>query len=136
MKLVHPDDLERVLAALEAALHPVDPRRSATEFRLRRADGEVRWLETLGLAYFEGGGRERRAVSFVGTLQDITERKEREEKERHLMLEINHRAKNMLSVVHAIARQAATKNSEDFIARFAERIQALSANHDLLVRNE
>src|SRR5262249_15534461 len=47
MKLVHPDDVERVLAALEAALHPVDPRRSATEFRLRRPDGEVRWLETL-----------------------------------------------------------------------------------------
>ena len=52
------------------------------------------------------------------------------------MREINHRAKNMLSVVDAIARQTATKNSEDFIARFSERIQALSANHDLLVRNE
>ena len=52
------------------------------------------------------------------------------------MREINHRAKNMLSVVHAIARQTAAKNSEDFIARFSARIQALSANHDLLVRNE
>jgi two-component sensor histidine kinase len=52
------------------------------------------------------------------------------------MREINHRAKNMLSVVHAIARQTAAKNSEDFIKRFSERIQALSANHDLLVRNE
>jgi two-component sensor histidine kinase len=121
---------------LEAALNPVHPRLSATEFRLKRRNGEVRWVETLGLAYFEGGGRERRAVSFVGTLQDITDRKEREEKERLLMLEINHRAKNMLSVVHAIARQTATKNSEDFIARFSERIQALSANQDLLVRNE
>jgi hypothetical protein len=44
------------------------------------------------------------------------------------------RTKNMLSVVHAIARQTATKNSEDFIERFSERIQALSANQDLLVR--
>src|SRR5262249_41480755 len=52
------------------------------------------------------------------------------------MREINHRAKNMLSVVHAIARQTATKNPEDFIERFSERIQALSANQDLLVQND
>jgi PAS domain S-box-containing protein len=136
MKLVHPDDVEMVRANLEAALDPVDPRLSATEFRLRPRDGEVRWVETLGLAYFEGAGDERRAVSFVGTLADITERKEREEKEHLLMREINHRAKNMLSVVDAIAHQTATRNPEDFVERFSQRIQALSANQDLLVRNE
>jgi PAS domain S-box-containing protein len=136
MKLVHPDDVEMVQANLEAALDPVDPRRSATEFRLRRGDGEIRWVETLGLAYFEGAGLERRAVSFVGTLQDITARKEREEREHLFMREINHRAKNMLSVVDAIAHQTATRNPEDFVERFSERIQALSANQDLLVRNE
>jgi PAS domain S-box-containing protein len=136
LKLVHPDDVDMVQANLEAALNPVDPRRSATEFRIRRGDGEVRWVETLGLAYFEGAGHERRAVSFVGTLQDVTERKARQEKEHLLMREINHRAKNMLSVVDAIAHQTATRNPEDFVERFSERIQALSANQDLLVRNE
>jgi two-component sensor histidine kinase len=38
--------------------------------------------------------------------------------------------------VDAIAHQTATRNPEDFIERFSERIQALSANQDLLVRNE
>src|SRR5260221_10651392 len=136
MKRVHPDDVEKVLAAIEASLDPVDPKRSATEFRLRRAHGEVRWVETLGLAYFEGAGPERRAVRFVGTVANITERKEREEKEHLLMREINHRAKNMLSVVDPIPHQTAARNPEDFIERFSERIQALSANQDLLVRNE
>ena len=42
----------------------------------------------------------------------------------------------MLSVVDSIAHQTATRSPEDFIARFSERIQALSANQDLLVRNE
>jgi two-component sensor histidine kinase len=42
----------------------------------------------------------------------------------------------MLSVVDAIAHQTATRNQENFIDRFSERIQALSANQDLLVRNE
>ena len=42
----------------------------------------------------------------------------------------------MLSVVDAIAHQTAIRNPEDFVERFSERIQALSANQDLLVRNE
>jgi two-component sensor histidine kinase len=75
-------------------------------------------------------------VGLVGASQDITERKESEEKEHLLMREVNHRAKNMLSVVDSIARQTATRNPEDFITRFSERIQALSANQDLLVRSE
>jgi two-component sensor histidine kinase len=53
-----------------------------------------------------------------------------------LMREVNHRAKNMLSVVDAIAHQTVSKNPDDFIARFSERIQALSANQDLLVRSD
>jgi PAS domain S-box-containing protein len=136
IKLVHPDDVERLLTALEAKLDPANANRSPTEWRLRLGHGEVRWVETLALAHFEGDGRERRAVSVVGTFADITERKEREEKERLLIREINHRAKNMLSVVDAIARQTASKHPEDFMARFSDRIQALSANQDLFVRNE
>jgi PAS domain S-box-containing protein len=136
MKRVHPDDTARFSANRGAALDPANPKPYAHEFRIRRRDGTVRWAEGYGLAYFEGAGPERRAVSFGGTVQDITERKEREEKEHLLMREINHRAKNMLSVVDAIAHQTATRNPEDFVERFSERIQALSANQDLLVRNE
>jgi two-component sensor histidine kinase len=49
---------------------------------------------------------------------------------------MNHRAKNMLGLVQAIARQTATRDPEEFIERFSERIQSLSANQELLVRNE
>jgi two-component sensor histidine kinase len=72
----------------------------------------------------------------VGTAQDITERKEREEKEHLLMREISHRAQNMLSVVQAIAHQTATRNPEDFVERLSGRMRALSANHDLLVQSD
>jgi PAS domain S-box-containing protein len=67
--------------------------------------------------------------------RDITERKEREEREHLLMREVNHRAKNMLSVVDVIARQTATRDPEHFVDCFSERIQALSANQDLLIKN-
>jgi K+-sensing histidine kinase KdpD len=76
-------------------------------------------------------------VTLIAGLRFAVERyKEHEEKVRLLMREVNHRAKNMLSVVDAIAQRTAAQNPEDFAERFSERIRALSANQDLLVRNE
>jgi PAS domain S-box-containing protein len=97
-KRVHPDDVERVWAGIEAALDPTDPKSYAIEYRLQRGDGEVRRVEAHGLTYFEGAPVERRAVGMVGTCQDITERKraeeEHEKRERELLLmrEASHRA--------------------------------------------
>jgi two-component sensor histidine kinase len=73
---------------------------------------------------------------FVCVAQDVTDQKAHEEQIHLLMSEINHRAKNMLSLVQVIARQTAARDHEDFIERFTERIQALAANQDLLVQNE
>jgi PAS domain S-box-containing protein len=134
-KLVHPDDSERFAADREAATDPANPRRSPYEYRVQRRDGEVRWVEVRWLAYFDGDQRERGAASAVGAVHDITERKQGQEREQLLMREINHRAKNMLSVVDAIAHQTATRTPEGFIERFSERIQALASNQDLLIRN-
>jgi PAS domain S-box-containing protein len=135
-KLVHPDDAGRFWSDSEASLDPAGPQCSPREYRVHRRNGEVRWVEVRRLACFEGAGRDRRCVSLVGIVQDITERRERQEREHLLMSEINHRAKNMLSVVHAIAHQTAAKNPDDFLERFSDRIQALAANQDVLIRNE
>jgi PAS domain S-box-containing protein len=134
-KLVHPDDAERFWANREASIDLADPRRLPHEYRVQRRDGAVRWVEVCWFTYFEDHRRERETASVVGTVHDITERKGREERERLLMSEINHRAKNMLSVVDAIAHQTAARTPEDFVERFSDRIQSLSANQDLLIRN-
>lgn len=69
-------------------------------------------------------------------VEDITERKRAERQISLLMQEVNHRSKNMLAVVQAIAAQTALHTDpEDFVNRFSERLQSLSACHDLLVRN-
>jgi len=133
---VHPGDAERVRAAVAAALDPTDPKPLATVHRVQREDGEIRWVELHGLADFEGAERGRKALRVIGTAADITESRENAEKAHLLTREINHRAKNMLSVVHAISHQIAAGNPEDFARRFSERIQALAANQDLLIRNE
>ncbi len=132
---LHPHDAERVSAAFQTALNAADPKPCATQYRVQRR-GEVRWVEAHGLPCFEGARRDRRAVSLVGTLADITERKEQEEKLRLLIREVNHRARNMLSVVDAIAHQTIAGSPEDYVGRFSERIRALAAYQDLLVRSE
>jgi two-component sensor histidine kinase len=49
------------------------------------------------------------------------------------MREVNHRSKNMLALVHSIARQTAASDSRSFLSEFEQRILALSASHDLLI---
>jgi len=53
-----------------------------------------------------------------------------------LMKEINHRSKNLLSLVQAIARQTSAGNPEDFTQSFGRRLSSLSASQDLLVKNK
>jgi PAS domain S-box-containing protein len=67
--------------------------------------------------------------------RDVTRQKADHEQIRLLMREANHRIKNILSVVQAIARHTAAGKPEGFVSRFTERIEALAANQDLLVRN-
>jgi PAS domain S-box-containing protein len=99
----------------------------------QRKDGSLIDI-SLTVSPIEGPGG--KVVGISNNARDITERKAHQEHVHLLTSEVYHRAKNMLSVVGAIARQTATKNSEDFVERFSERIQALSANQDLLIRNE
>lgn len=67
---------------------------------------------------------------------DLSERQRHEEHVQLLMREINHRSKNMLAVVQAIATLTLAATPEDFIQRFGERIRSLAAAHDLLVQGE
>jgi two-component sensor histidine kinase len=109
------------------------PEVRSAELMIRTKDGRERlWSFVSSAMATQPDGRRL----FLCVAQDVTERKAHEEQVHLLMREINHRAKNMLSLVQAIARQTAAREPEGFIERFTERIQALAANQDLLVRNE
>lgn len=53
-----------------------------------------------------------------------------------LAREVNHRSKNLLAIVQVIARQTAARSPQSFAQTFGERLQALAANQDLLVKSE
>ncbi len=72
---VHRDDWPRVNAALQAAFAPDGEGVFAEEFRLFHADGTVAWTMARGQVTFEGSGPQRRAVSMIGSMSDVTERR-------------------------------------------------------------
>jgi PAS domain S-box-containing protein len=74
LKRLHPEDLPRVWASVEAALNAADPQPYSAEYRILLDDGSVRWIEAHGTATFEGEGAGRRATSLIGTVADITDR--------------------------------------------------------------
>jgi PAS domain S-box-containing protein len=111
-----------------------EPEVRSAEQMIHTKDGRERLWSFVSSALPAPCGDRRRL--FICIAEDVTDQKAHEEQVHLLMREINHRAKNMLSLVQAIARQTAARNIEDFIERFTERIQALAANQDLLVRNE
>jgi PAS domain S-box-containing protein len=76
---------------------------------------------------------QRRLV--LAMIRDITERKRAEARVQWLMREVNHRAKNILSVVQAMAHQTRAGLGQEFVSEFEERIRGLSASYDLLANN-
>jgi PAS domain S-box-containing protein len=75
---VHPDDADELLASWLRALAAPEPWQR--EYRLRRADGEYRWIVDRGVPRHEGG----RFVGYVGTATDIHERRSMEERLRQV----------------------------------------------------
>jgi PAS domain S-box-containing protein len=77
--VTHPEDLPRTSAMAAAALDPARREKAPYEYRVVRADGCVRWVRAHGAAVFEQQDGETRAVRYVGTIQDITDRKKTEQ---------------------------------------------------------
>jgi PAS domain S-box-containing protein len=73
-----------------------------------------------------------------GVIRDATQRKAAETRQLLLIHELNHRVKNTLTTVQAIASQAlaTTSSPAEFNAAFTARLQALAQSHDLLTRNQ
>src|SRR5262245_56525629 len=86
ISIVHRDDRARVAAAIAAALDPHGSGVLNEEFRILRVDtAETRWVKQASQTFFEGSGREKRAVRVTGALIDINERKIQEARDQFLL---------------------------------------------------
>ena len=80
---VHPDDRPRVDAALQAALDPAGDGTYAQEFRFLHEDDSIRWVISHGQTIWNNQ-EPRRPLRMIGTVVDISERKEADRSFRQL----------------------------------------------------
>src|SRR5262245_39495240 len=127
---VHRDDIEHVEQVRSMAFQACR-REYCVEYRIIRASGEVRWVETRCFITYNGSGQPHRVV---GVSIDITERKRVEEQQRILVAELDHRVKNVLATVSAIVTQTLDTRSSvaDFVTALDRRIKSLARTHESL----
>jgi len=75
-------------------------------------------------------------VGSIVTLTDMTERKRAEEQQITLVAELNHRVKNILTIVQSVAAQTvrSSKSMTSFSDAFSGRLKALAIAHDILTQ--
>jgi PAS domain S-box-containing protein len=100
------------------------------EVPARRRDGSEIPVELSINATEQFGAR-----MYVGFLRDISDRHEAAERQQRVLQESEHRVKNMLTVVAAIAQQTArvSPDLDSFSEAFSGRLQSLAKAHQLLV---
>lgn len=128
---LHPDDREPVKQRTEECLRGGSQWRE--EFRVLHPEHGTRWIAGLGRVVRDAEGGIR---GMTGINIDITERKQAEETQRLLIDELNHRVKNTLVTVQAMAEQTLlkAKDPSHFVESFRGRLQALSRAHNLLTQ--
>lgn len=132
--ITHPDDLETDLGQLKALIEGDIPHYQM-EKRYFRKDGELIWINlTVGLQR----GPDGQPDFCISLIEDITSRKADEEHLRILVDELNHRVKNTLATVQAVAHMSFRKDQPIAEAKkdFTGRLQALSSAHDILTEQK
>ena len=127
--MFHPDDQDRTMAVWSASLATGKPYH--IEYRLRHHSGEYRWVIGRAQCVRDESGQ---IVRWYGTCTDIHALKMAEESQQLLLDELNHRVKNLFTLVGGIVSMAA-RTSETPAAMAAAvkgRVQALARAHDLI----
>jgi len=121
---VHEDDRARLLAVYKK--FEVDGKDFVNEYRLFRADGEMRWIRELSTAYLIEDGRVKQSL---GVLQDITTQKEIEQQLRdakaNLEVQVAERTQDLAETVEQLQEEIKQRK------KMAAELEFL-ANHDAL----
>ncbi len=141
---VHPDDFQDCMDRYLQAFVAREPFRM--EYRLRRADGQYRWILDHGVPRHAPAGA---FEGFIGSCIDITEMRESAEalkartsalaaalREREVLLsEIHHRVKNNLQLVSsllALQARSAGVEAQHALAEGQRRIDSIALVHEQL----
>jgi PAS domain S-box-containing protein len=138
---IHADDLDRCRKSYLEAFKSEQP--FFLEYRLRRRDGEYRWIMDTGVPLFDEEGR---FGGYIGTCMDLTERKDMEDQLRRmlkekesLLREVHHRVKNNLQVISSLLNLQSASIKDPVVNQlFREcqvRITSIALLHETLHRS-
>jgi PAS domain S-box-containing protein len=123
--LVHPEDREQALSGIQR-VHAGE--RLLNAFRIvRPSDGEIRWIENTDFPLFDAAGRVQR---IAGITKDVTDAKMSAARLEVLVAELQHRTRNLLGVVAAVASKTLGEGQQ--VAAYQDRLGALSRAQGLL----
>jgi PAS domain S-box-containing protein len=131
--MFHPDDHDRITAVWSDSLATGNPYH--IEYRLRHRSGEYRWVIGRAQCVRDESGQ---IVRWYGTCTDIHALKMAEENRQLLLGELNHRVKNLFTLVDGIVSMTAraSKSPAEMAAAVRGRVQALARAHDLIRFND
>jgi PAS domain S-box-containing protein len=126
----HPEDVDRVAECRKDAFRKRTSEYDI-EYRIIRSDSTLRWIESRSLILYNRHGKPQRVV---GVNIDVTERKRTEDRQRILVAELDHRVKNLLSTISAVAAHTmdASSSMQHFVAALDGRIRSMALTHELL----
>ena len=129
-ELVLPEDRDLALSGLRRAR---EGEHILQTFRVRRSDGEVRWVRDTSFPLLDEVGRVRR---IAGIYHDATDEVELQDRLQVLVAELQHRTRNLIGVVRGVAERtrATSATLEEFQPRFLARLDALGRVNALLSR--
>jgi PAS domain S-box-containing protein len=117
---IHPDDLEMIRGDRAQRLETADT--YERRYRLIRPDnGQVLWMRSASRVIRDATGKARRVC---GILEDVSQDHLEEDQRQQLMAELDHRVKNVLATVQALAMQTAkrTTSLDGFLQTFGGRL--------------
>jgi two-component system CheB/CheR fusion protein len=118
-----PQDVQQVFGA-----------RQPLERRVNRRDGAAHYI-VRALPYWTGSNKVEGAVL---TLSDVTGLAQAEDQQRVLVAELNHRVRNMLTVIVGIATQTLKRaeSAESFGKTFLGRLHTMARSYELVSRDQ
>lgn len=131
LAVVHPDDRD----AARRAWAQVDQGEFHVDLRVHDVNGAYRWFQTKALPIQDAGGSIK---EWIGTSTDIDDLRRLQAEQKVLVGELQHRTRNLIAVVHAIALQTVQRSAslDDFQDRFEDRLAALSRVQGLLSQSQ